>query len=151
MLGSHGLISKIPFYEESAKTLMLVHQPGVIEKGIVNDDALINTTDLMPTMLDLCGIPIPAGLDGKSFKAQCYGEENDNFQETFSVNADGRMLRFGHYKYVRSRIYDQDYEILFDLEQDPEGDHQRLRASWLRRRFSLCSSTSQRVARRRRP
>jgi choline-sulfatase len=120
MLGSHRLISKTTFYEESAKTMMIVRQPGEIESGLVNVDAMIGTIDLMPTMLDLCGIPVPSGLDGKSFKAQCFGEENDDFAELFGVNPDGRYLRFSHYKYIHSEVYGQEYEILFDLEKDPD-------------------------------
>ena len=120
MLGSHRLISKTTFYEESAKTMMIVRQPGNIEPGLVNDDAFIGTIDLMPTMLDLCGIPVPSGLDGKSYKAQCFGGDNGEFSELFSVNPDGRMLRFDHYKYVRSEIYGEEYELLFDLEADPD-------------------------------
>ena len=119
MMGSHHLISKIPFYEESARTMMIIRQPGMIVPGSVNTDSLINTVDLMPTLLDLAGVSVPGGLDGQSFKALCYGEKKPGFEETFSVNSDGRMLRFGNYKYIRSTIYDEEYEILFDLQADP--------------------------------
>lgn len=120
MMGAHGLISKIPFYEESARTMMILRQPGAIAPGSVNRHALVGSADLMPTLLDLAGVAVPEGLDGKSFKALCYGEEDGGFNELFSVNPDGRMLRFGPYKYIHSRIYGQEYEILFDLEADPD-------------------------------
>jgi arylsulfatase A-like enzyme len=86
----------------------------------VNTDALIATIDLMPTILDLCDIPVPDSLDGKSFKDQCYGEDRGHFQELYSVNRDSRMLRFGQYKYIHSEVYGQEYEILFDLWADPD-------------------------------
>jgi hypothetical protein len=47
MLGSHRLISKDIFYEESVKTPMIVRQPGKILPGKVNDDALVGTIDLI--------------------------------------------------------------------------------------------------------
>jgi len=30
------------------------------------------------------------------------------------------MLRFAHYKYIYSAIYDEEREILFDLKVDPD-------------------------------
>jgi arylsulfatase A-like enzyme len=120
MLGSHRLISKDIFYEESARTPMIVRHPGKIAPGTVNTDELVGTIDLMPTLLDTAGLPVPSGLDGKSFKAQCYGEDNEDFKELFAVNMNGRMLRFGPFKYVRSEYDDETYEILFDLEADPD-------------------------------
>ena len=120
MLGGHRWISKDIFYEESARTPLIVRHPYKIAPGTVNTDALVGTIDLMPTILDLAGVPIPSGLDGRSFKAQCRGEENGDFRELFSVNMDGRMVRFGPYKYVRSEYDGETYEVLIDLDADPE-------------------------------
>ena len=119
MMGSHGLIAKTVFYEESAKTMMLIKQPGKIAPGAVNSESLIGTHDLMPTVLDLCDLPIPEGLDGRSFKARCYGQSDDDFSHLYAINFDGRMLRHQQYKYIHSHVDDTEYHILFDLEQDP--------------------------------
>lgn len=121
MMGSHNLISKTIFYEESAKTMMVVKHPGRAPAGAVDDDSFVATHDLMPTLLDLCGVGIPEGLDGRSFKARCYGERDEHdFSRLYAVNFDGRMLRHERYKYVRSVVYGEDYHILFDLENDPD-------------------------------
>ena len=120
MLGSHGLIAKTVFYEESAKTMMLLRYPPQIPAGSVDRQTLISTQDLMPTLLDLCGLNLPAGLDGKSFKSLCTGAAADqDFSQLIAMNFDGRMLRSGPYKYVHSRVYGDEYQILFDLEKDP--------------------------------
>ncbi len=120
MMGGHRLISKTAFYEESAKTLMIIRQPGVLSPGLVNRHSIVGTIDLMPTLLDLCDIQVPGDFDGRSFKAQCYGKRVDDIAELFSLNPDGRMLRTGKYKYIHSLVYGQEYEILFDLEADPD-------------------------------
>jgi arylsulfatase A-like enzyme len=73
----------------------------------------------MPTILDLCDLPIPEGLDGRSFKAHCYGQSDGDFSHLYAINFDGRMLRYKHYKYIHSQVYGTEYHILFDLEQDP--------------------------------
>jgi choline-sulfatase len=120
MMGSHNLIAKTIFYEESAKTMMLVKHTGKIAPNSVDDHSFVGTHDIMPTLLDLCDIPVPDGLDGRSFKARCYGEGADDFSHFYAMNFDGRMLRYGHYKYVLSEVYGEQYDILFDLEADPD-------------------------------
>lgn len=119
MMGSHRLIAKTTFYEESARTLLLIRYPGNIMPGIVDRESLVGSIDLMPTLQDLCGIEVPVGLDGRSFKSRCLGGAEGDFSHLFSVNPDGRMLRFDKYKYIHSIVYGQEYEILFDLEADP--------------------------------
>lgn len=119
MMGGHGLISKNVFYEESVKTMMLVRQPGKIAAGSVDEHTLVASHDLMPTLLDMCGIDVPADLDGQSFKARCYGQSSGDFSHLYAEHTDGRMLRHASYKYVHNNVYGEDYHILFDLENDP--------------------------------
>ena len=120
MMGSHRLIAKTTFYEESARTQLIIRFPGKIEPGIVDRTSLVGSIDLMPTMLDLCGLEIPNDLDGRSIKSRCLGKQEGDFSHLFSENFDGRMLRFEHYKYVHSKVYGKEYEILFDLKTDPD-------------------------------
>jgi choline-sulfatase/glucosamine-6-phosphate deaminase len=120
MMAGHGLIAKTAFYEESARTQLLVRYPGRIAPGSVDRESLVGSIDLMPTLLDFCGIEVPEGLDGRSFKARCLGGNAGDFSQLFSENPDGRMLRFEHYKYVHSEIYGEEHEILFDLAADPD-------------------------------
>ena len=94
----------------------------MIQPSSVNDSALVGTVDLMPTLLDLAGVKIPEGLDGRSFKREILQPNNDysDFEMLFSQNQFGRMVRFEHFKYVRSQVYGKNYEILFDLRNDPQ-------------------------------
>jgi arylsulfatase A-like enzyme len=119
MMGSHRLIAKTTFYEESARTQLLIRYPGQIAPGAVDRGSLVGSIDLMPTLLDLCGLGLPAGLDGRSFKSRCLGGQEGDFSHLVSANADGWMLRFEQYVYVCSEVYGQEHEILFDLEADP--------------------------------
>jgi len=120
MLGSHKLNSKTVLYEESANTMMIVRHPQKIEGGKVNNEAMVGTIDLMPTLIDLAGVEVPADLDGRSFKADCYGTDETAHTEVFSMNDWSRMVRFGNYKYVRSQIKDDVIHILYDLDADPD-------------------------------
>lgn len=120
MMASHKLIAKTIFYEESVKTMMIIRYPLKIKRGIVDNKSLVGSIDLMPTLLDMCNLKIPDHLDGRSFKALCYGKSDSNFSVLYSENPFGRMVRFGPYKYIHSKVYGKEYEILFDLKRDPE-------------------------------
>ena len=120
MAGSHKLIAKTTFYEESAKTPVIIRYPGTIKSKTLNNNAIVGTIDIMPTLLDLAGVPIPTGIDGRSFKNEIINPENEtNFDVLFSQNQFGRMVRYDDFKYVRSIVYGITYEILYDLKNDP--------------------------------
>ena len=59
-LGEHGTIRKIgiPLYDEMARIVWLMRWPGRIEPQRV--DAIVETPDLLPTVLDACGVEIDA-------------------------------------------------------------------------------------------
>lgn len=120
MMGSHRLIAKTVFYEESAKTPMIIRYPNGIKAGGIDDKNMVSTVDIMPTLLDLCNIEVPQGIDGKSFKQSCIEEDAFTHEEVFCENYFSRMFRFKQYKYVESLVYDKHYKILIDLEKDPK-------------------------------
>jgi len=57
MLGSHGLMAKHVWYEESIGIPMLMQWPGKIKKG--REKTLLGSADIMPTLLGLMELPIP--------------------------------------------------------------------------------------------
>ena len=121
MAGSHKLIAKTTFYEESSKIPVIIRYPKEIKQSITNSDALVSTIDIMPTLLDLAGVEIPKGIDGRSFKKQILESEvsTNEFDIVFSQNQFGRMVRYDQFKYVRSVVYGKTYEILYDIDNDP--------------------------------
>lgn len=69
MLHSQGVRLKQKPWDESIRVPLLIRYPrGGDQPGRV--DLPINSPDLMPTLLDLCGIPIPDTVDGKSFAGE---------------------------------------------------------------------------------
>ena len=64
MLGSHGLTKKQKPWDESIRVPFLIRWPlGLGRKGRENP-AFIDAPDLMPTLLGLCGLPIPDSVQG---------------------------------------------------------------------------------------
>jgi arylsulfatase A-like enzyme len=121
MVGEHGLWCMTPFYEMSAKIpLILVGAKG--DKRLrpgATDDRLAEFGDLMPTLLDLCGLSIPPAVDrqslaGETRREYLYGEHGEGV-------AAMRMIRAGRYKLIYYPIGNQTQ--LFDIESDPRECH----------------------------
>jgi len=63
-LGDHGLIEKLAYFEESYHTPLLVRDPRRLRAHGSVVDAFTENVDVMPTVCELLGQPIPAQVDG---------------------------------------------------------------------------------------
>ena len=84
MLGDNGLYAKRLMYEGSAAVPMLLAGATADRRvGVgVTDERLVGLQDVMPTLLDLCGVPVPATCEGISMVGErrrdiLYGEVAD--------------------------------------------------------------------------
>ena len=66
-LGDHGLWEKHTNFEIAARAPLLISVPKQKTAG-QKCNAPVEFVDVYPTLADLCGLPIPAGLDGSSLK-----------------------------------------------------------------------------------
>ncbi len=66
-LGEHGLWQKMSLFENSARVPMVIYDPRTPNSGAVCKRT-VELIDLYPTLCDLCGLPTPAYLTGKSLK-----------------------------------------------------------------------------------
>ena len=74
---SHAAEHKQRPYEESIHVPMLIRYPKAFGNNGKTNDMLIGTPDLMPTLLGLCGLPIPSGVQGTDKSKVMTGEEKD--------------------------------------------------------------------------
>ena len=79
-IGEHGYIGKHtvlepkqgwPMYREVSRVPLLVHVPGVAPR---RSNALVQAIDVMPTVLELAGAPVPDGLHGRSLVPVLHGD-----------------------------------------------------------------------------
>jgi choline-sulfatase len=122
MLGEHGLWQKTVFYEQSVGVPLIVHAPNVT-KPDTRSKTLVSLVDVVPTLLDLCNVPIPEGLDGQSLAPDLREPERTRDTTVYSEYALGTtvakaMIRTGDYKYM---AYNNDApDQMFNLREDPE-------------------------------
>jgi arylsulfatase A-like enzyme len=130
--GAHGWNQKTVFYDESARVPLIVSWKG--KTSAATSDKLVNTgVDILPTMLEAAGLPVPEKLPGRSLLPLALGKDvsawrnyvvvEDDMSQTGVVDRirptmQGRMVRTERYKYC---IYDrgQQRESLVDLQSDP--------------------------------
>lgn len=118
LLGDHALWAKRFYYEQSANVPMILL--GTANDARVGhrrvDDRLVGWQDVMPTLLDLAGIPIPSSVEGMSMvgearRSTLYGECGEDAMAT-------RMIRDERYKLIYYPVGNR--VQLFDLESDPQ-------------------------------
>jgi len=135
--GAHHLATKGYLYEESTHVPFLVKWEGVIKPGQVDTNHLVSTgLDLIPTLCDFAGVPIPTALKGRSVRPLAEGLAVKDWR-TYLVeeNNSARLVRFGIWKYMvgnadtvtpavveKLSLYHPVYpvwESLVDLKTDP--------------------------------
>lgn len=140
MLGSHGLMSKNVWYEESIHIPLLMRQKGRIRPG--RNGVVFASPDHMPTLLDLLDLPIPDTCEGVSHRASALGMEEQSAQHMFLCSYPGspesvsafakrglahkahgwRAIKTPEHTYVVTNGYmpdDRQAEYLYDDRNDP--------------------------------
>ncbi|MEJ1974606.1 MAG: sulfatase-like hydrolase/transferase [Lacunisphaera sp.] len=140
--GSHRAEHKAFLFEESARVPFVVSWAGVTKPGLVDQSHLVSSgLDLVPTVCDLAGVPIPASLRGKSVRALAEGRPVADWRDCLVVeNTASRLVQMGRWKYMvgNARITPADMasiglpstvvrESLVDLQTDP-GEMKNLAA-----------------------
>ena len=127
--GAHRLPYKCPaMYEELIRVPLAIAWPNQIKPA--RTDALVSSIDLLPTLCDLAGIDVPAGVDGASLRPLLEGRSAEDvgwrdavFAEYYGKQnwrAPIRMVRTHRWKYT---IYTKYGEELYDLKNDPAEIH----------------------------
>lgn len=119
MLFNHGMVAKRCFYEEAARVPLILSGKPMLEWSGRVETKLAGMGDLMPTLLDLCRIPIPETVEGIPLMTDrthpyLYGEVSEGEKST-------RMIRWDRYKLI---YYPWGNKFqLFDLDADRGETH----------------------------
>ena len=126
MFGAHGRVYKLIFYDEASRIPLLIRWPKKIPAGL-KSDACINTPDIMPTLLGLMDLPIPAEVEGMNLSHLALGKRGPEPDAAFLqgmghtyIWQDGfewRAIRDKRYTFAKYRVDGK--ELLFDNQKDP--------------------------------
>jgi len=132
MLGDHGLIQKgCRFYEGLVRVPLIWRWPNHFRAG-VQSDALVELTDIAPTLLELAGLPIPDHVQGRSLLPSLNGDASPDHHRDF-VRCEyydaldqpdasfATMYRDDRYKLVV--YHGHGLGELYDLHNDPGEFH----------------------------
>lgn len=125
MLGSQGQRLKRKPWEESIRVPGILRYPAKVKAGRV-EDSFISHVDLTPTFLKVCGLPVPATMQGTDLSPLVLGQkmsapDSAFFQIFVPYDGDGtpnpwRGVRTDRYMYART---EKEPWVLYDVQKDP--------------------------------
>ncbi len=123
-IGRHGLMGKQNLYEHTWRVPLIVSGPG-IQTGRAPGNVYL--LDLLSTMCDLTGIPVPETNEGTSFKAVLAGKQNTIRERLYGAYCGGakpgmRCVREGDWKLIQYESKDGKVKQtqLFNLAENPD-------------------------------
>jgi iduronate 2-sulfatase len=121
-LGEKGKWSKAgSLFEEAARTPLTIYVPNSPGNGKACARA-IECVDLYPTLVELCGLPMPPGLEGRNLAPLVRDPDQSWDRPAFTIwSEDGQTftgiaVREGKWRYAE---YVLGGALLLDMEQDP--------------------------------
>lgn len=118
LLGDHGLVYKQCFYEASVRVPLIVHAPGIVRAGRIDEP--VELMDLFSTICDYAQVDAGPGVQARSLRPILEDFADRRLRETaFSENYFGRMVRFREWKmvYYPGRPYGEIYNLHEDIDE----------------------------------
>ncbi len=114
LFGEHGLVGhRVPLYEGEIKVPLIIKFP--FSERVGREKKMISLCDLYPTILSLCGLPIPDDISARAFGDNSSPQVSELYK--FDLG-EHRVIYWGNYKYMRYEK--QRAPELYDLSRDPE-------------------------------
>ena len=125
-LGEHGLWCKHTNFEIATRVPMIFAAPGQKKPG-AKTDALAEFVDIYPTLCDLCGLPVPEGLEGTSLAPVIDRPDRPWKTAAFSQYPRGKVMgysirtdRYRYTEWLPRSGGDPVARELYDHREDPQ-------------------------------
>ena len=115
-LGEHDFWMKVSLMEESVRVPLIIRAPGG-QPGVCG--SFVELVDLYPTVSELCGLPVPGQIQGKSLAKTLADPTHAVRDAVFSVNGGSMLLRDAQWAYIRHGPDGTQGRQLYDMLKDP--------------------------------
>ena len=133
--GEHGMVDKRTMHEPSIRIPLIVRYPALTAQP-KRVTGMVLTEDIAPSLLELCGRPVPANLHGRSWKKLVQSGDptwrrsflyHYNYEKQFPYTPNIRGVRtedwkYSHYPHGDGKP-DRHLAELYDLKNDPDERH----------------------------
>ena len=115
-LGEHDFWAKVSLHEESALVPLIIRVPG---KKPTVCRSFVELLDLYPTLAKLCGLRVPARLQGKDVSQMLDDPKHEVRDAAFCVNGKGFLLRTDRWAFMQYAENAKKGIELYDMHADP--------------------------------
>ncbi len=123
-LGDHARLAKgYPADDPVSRVPLLARWPAAAVAGHV-EEHVVELLDVLPTVLEACGVPAPPELQGASLLPALRGEPLEGPEAAVTEHEDWTSVRTAGHHYL---VHADGVEHLWDLRSDP-GEHVDLAA-----------------------
>ncbi len=132
--GEHGMVDKRTMHEPSIRIPILARGPGLARNKVVKGQVL--AMDIAPSIVELCGAPALANIQGTSWKKLANGRDpawrkawfyEYNYEKQFPYTPNIRGIRTDEWKFIRyphgDGSPDKHLAELYNLRADPGELH----------------------------
>jgi arylsulfatase A-like enzyme len=118
MLGNHTLWAKPPMFEQVVKIPFILVDTADYRRADHHrvDERFCGLEDVMPTLLQMCDLPIPPSVEGRSLLSE--GKRDHYYCEHYEDERAMRMVRWQEYKLIYYPLGNRFQ--LFNLKNDPQ-------------------------------
>lgn len=127
LLFDNNLYRKVFPYEGSTHIPLLIHVgKNVMQTTPLRSSTIAELRDILPTILDFAGIPVPEGVDGFSLVPEIRGDAKNEREYLHGEHSFHSQLS-NHFIVTKTDKYiwysEKNVEQYFDLEKDPREEH----------------------------
>lgn len=119
-LCEHDFWMKVGLMDESSRVPMIISVPG---KKPAVCESFTELIDLYPTVAELCGLPVPDRLQGKSLAPTLDDPSYAVRDAAFCVNGNSFLLRTDRWAFIQHGKAGELGMQLYDMHNDPQQFH----------------------------
>jgi len=117
-LGDQRIWGKHTIFENALRSVLIISAPGSSAQGS-RINAIVESVDIYPTLMELCNIDIPYPMDGESFVDLINGARSSENNVAYSYFNNGISLRTERYRLTKYFRPDEPTIELYDHLKDP--------------------------------